>query len=53
MRVVFAAIGLMLAASPALAGPSVSTPAPLLGVGIPAMILVGGVLLAARFSKKL
>jgi hypothetical protein len=52
MRIVSAAICLMLAAAPAVAGPSSSAPAPLLGVGVPAIILVGGILLVARRFRK-
>jgi hypothetical protein len=53
MRVVFGTICLLIAATPALATPAVSVPAPLLGVGLPAAAAVGGVLLVARLFKKI
>jgi len=49
MRVVFGTVCLLLVASPAMA---VTTPAPLLGVGLSAMAVVGGGLLAARLFKR-
>jgi hypothetical protein len=57
MRVVFGTICLLVAASPAMAlipgNPCVAAvPAPLLGVGLPAMAVIGGVLLVARLFKR-
>ena len=49
MRVVFGTICLLIAAPPAMA---FTTPAPLLGFGLPAMAAVGGVLLASRLFKR-
>ena len=49
MRIVLGTIGLIIAATPALA---TSVPAPLLGLGIPAAVIVGGVLLGARLFKR-
>ena len=50
MRVVLGTICLLLAASPALAGVT-SVPAPLVGFGLPAILVVGGILLAGRLLK--
>jgi hypothetical protein len=52
MRIVSAAICLMLAASPVLAGNVSSVPAPLVGFGVPAMLVVGGILIAGRLFKR-
>lgn len=49
MRIVLGTICLILAATPAFA---TAAPAPLLGVGIPAATIVGGVLFGSRFFKK-
>ena len=49
MRIVFGTICLLLAAAPAVAS---AVPAPLLGLGLPAMAAVGGVLLGSRFLKR-
>ena len=50
MRVVLGTICFVVAASPALA--QVSTPAPLLGVGLPVTAALGAVLLLSRFFKR-
>ena len=52
MRFVFGTICLLIAATSAMAGPTVSVPAPLLGIGLPAAAAVGGVLLVARLFKR-
>ncbi len=57
MRIVLGAVCFFLATAPAWAGngpPCVhcSGPAPLLGLGIPAAIAVGGALFGAHFLKK-
>ena len=52
MRVMFATVCLIIAATPAMAG-TYGVPAPLLGVGLPAAAAVGGVLLVARLFKKI
>jgi hypothetical protein len=44
-------LGLMLAASPVLAGINGPVPAPLVGFGVPAMLVVGGILIAGRLFK--
>lgn len=49
MRIVFGTIGLLLAVTPALAAP---VPAPLLGLGLPAVAVVGAVLLGVRLLKR-
>jgi len=49
MRIVMGAICLIVATTPAMATPA---PAPLLGLGIPAAAIVGGVLFGSRFFKK-
>jgi hypothetical protein len=49
MRIVLGTVLLVLAATPALA---VSAPAPLLGLGIPALGAAGGALLASKFFKR-
>jgi hypothetical protein len=54
MRVVFGTICLLIAATPAMASVTpAAVPAPLLGVGLPAAMAVGGVLLVARLVKKM
>ncbi len=54
MRVILGAVCFVIAATPALAEcvHSCGGPAPLLGLGIPAAVAVGGALLGARFFKK-
>jgi hypothetical protein len=54
MRILIGTIYLVIAAMPALAQESVTpgVPAPLLGLGIPAAVAVGGVLFGSRFFKK-
>ncbi len=56
MRIIFGAVCFVIAATPALAAcptpGSCAGPAPLLGLGIPAVIAVGGALFGARFFKK-
>jgi hypothetical protein len=52
MRGVLATICLIVASSPAWAQAAVRGPAPLLGLGIPAAVAVGGALFGARFFKK-
>jgi hypothetical protein len=55
MRVILGAVCIVVAATPAWAAcatPSCSGPAPLLGLGIPAAVAVGGALFGARFFKK-
>jgi hypothetical protein len=49
MRVMFGILGLVIAATPALATP---VPVPLIGVGIPSVAVMGGVMLFARLLKK-
>ncbi len=49
MRVVFGTICLVIAATPALA---IAVPAPLLGLGLPAVAVVGAFLLGARLLKR-
>jgi hypothetical protein len=51
MRIIMGTICLIVAATPALAD-VVAVPAPLLGLGIPAAAIVGGVLFGSRFFKK-
>ncbi len=56
MRAILGAVCFILATAPAWACTSVQphcvAPAPLLGLGIPAAIAVGGALFGARFFKK-
>ncbi len=58
MRAILGAVSFFLATAPAWAGgctsvqPHCAAPAPLLGLGIPAAVAVGGALLGARFFKK-
>lgn len=55
MRIVLGAVCFFLATAPAWAQPPCtvcSGPAPLLGLGIPAAIAVGGALFGAHFLKK-
>jgi hypothetical protein len=53
MRILIGTIYLVISAMPALAQESVAhVPAPLLGLGIPAAVAVGGVLFGSRFFKK-
>jgi len=55
MRIILGAVCFVIAATPALAQACVTAcrgPAPLLGLGIPAAVAVGGALLGARFFKK-
>ena len=57
MRAILGAVCFFLVTAPAWAGPcrrpSICTgPAPLLGLGIPAAVAVGGALFGARFLKK-
>jgi hypothetical protein len=56
MRAIFGVVCFVLAAAPAWAGPCASSicrgPAPLLGLGIPAAVAVGGAMFGARFLKK-
>jgi uncharacterized membrane protein YedE/YeeE len=52
MRIVLGTICLIVAATPAMAGGGGPAPAPLLGLGIPAAAIVGGVLFGSRFFKK-
>jgi hypothetical protein len=60
MRVILGAIYLIMAAAPAWAqacpptshDPACAGPAPLLGLGIPAVVAVGGALFGARLLKK-
>jgi hypothetical protein len=49
MRTVFGTLLLLLAASPALASP---VPAPLIGLGIPALGAIGGAVLASKFFRR-
>jgi hypothetical protein len=51
MRVILASVSLILLAGPAFAVPN-PAPAPVLAAGLPAAVVVGGVLLARRFFKK-
>jgi hypothetical protein len=57
MRTIIGAVCLVIASAPAWAAPPCPTsacagPAPLLGLGIPAAIAVGGALFGARFFKR-
>jgi hypothetical protein len=56
MRVILGAACFLLAMAPAWARPCASSicsgPAPLLGLGFPAAVAVGGALFGARFFKK-
>ena len=56
MRIILGTVSFVIAATPAWAGgggcSACSGPAPLLGLGIPAAVAVGGALLGARFFKK-
>jgi hypothetical protein len=52
MRIIMGTICLIVAATPALAVATYPVPAPLLGLGIPAAAIVGGVLFGSRFFKK-
>jgi hypothetical protein len=53
MRIILGAVCFVIAATPAFAQcVSCRGPAPLLGLGIPAAVAVGGALLGARFFKK-
>jgi hypothetical protein len=54
MRIILGAVYFVIAATPALAQACVDCrgPAPLLGLGIPAVVAVGGALVGARFFKK-
>jgi hypothetical protein len=54
MRAVFGAFCFVVVTTAAWAGPCVTCrgPAPLLGLGIPAAVAVGGALFGARFLKK-
>ncbi len=56
MRIILGAFCFVLAAAPAWASPPCAIhcagPAPLLGLGIPAAVAVGGALFGARFVKK-
>jgi hypothetical protein len=55
MRIILGAVCFVLVTAPAWAQPpciACSGPAPLLGLGIPAAVAVGGALLGARFLKK-
>jgi hypothetical protein len=49
MRVMLGILGLVIAATPALASEG---PAPLLALGIPAVAVVGGAMLVARLFKR-
>lgn len=49
MRIVFGTLLLVLAATPAFAVPG---PAPLIGLGIPALGAVGGAILGAKFFRR-
>jgi hypothetical protein len=49
MRVIMGTICLIVAVTPVLAE---TGPAPLLGLGFPAAVIVGGVLFGSRFFKK-
>jgi hypothetical protein len=53
MRIILGAVSFVIAATPAFAQcVTCRGPAPLLGLGIPAAVAVGGALLGARFFKK-
>jgi hypothetical protein len=55
MRIILGAVCFVLVTAPAWAQPpciACSGPAPLLGLGIPAAVAVGGALLGVRFFKK-
>jgi hypothetical protein len=53
MRILIGTIYLVISAMPALAAEvTPGVPAPLLGLGIPAAVAVGGVLFGSRFFKK-
>jgi hypothetical protein len=57
MRVILGAVCFVLVTAPAWAAPAppcvvCKGPAPLLGLGIPAAVAVGGALFGARFLKK-
>jgi len=52
MRIVLGTIGLIIAATPALAIPGPAAPAGLLASGIPAAAIVGAVLLGGRLFKR-
>lgn len=55
MRVILGAVCFVLAAAPAwavCASVRCPAPAPMLGLGIPAAVAVGGVLFGARFLRK-
>ena len=52
MRIVLGTIGLIIAATPALATAAPAAPAGLLASGIPAAAIVGGVLLVGRLFKR-
>jgi hypothetical protein len=49
MRVIFAILSLVIAATPALAAP---VPVPLIGVGIPSVAVMGAAMLVARLFKR-
>jgi hypothetical protein len=52
MRSLLAIATLALAASPAMAAGSFGVPAPLIGAGIPAAIVVGAAFVIVRFLKR-
>jgi len=54
MRIILGAVCFVIAATPAFAQCALGCrgPAPLLGLGIPAAVAVGGALLGVRFFKK-